>query len=103
MTPAGRTTFLAVVVVMAIALGAGAVGYVLGSRGGHDLGAARAAGRREGAVRGSVLGAQRGYDAGMLAGRHAGFKRTYKPRFRAACRKAVAASNTTIGPVEACP
>jgi hypothetical protein len=102
MTTAGRTASLAVVV-MAIALGAGAVGYVLGSRGGQDLDAARAAGRREGVVRGSVRGAQRGYDAGILAGRHAGFRRTYRPTFRATCRKAVASANTTIRPSEACP
>ncbi len=66
---------------VAIVLFGASAGYLIGSSGGEDLDAARAAGTAKGSEVGSAS-ARRGYRAGFSVGRKLGFRGAYATAYR---------------------
>ncbi len=71
---------------VALAL-AGAGGYLLGTRSGEDLEAARTAGENAGWTRGTAIGGDV-YPGGLEQGRRITYARTYRDSYRIAYRRA---------------
>jgi uncharacterized protein YkwD len=81
---APHATGLALLVVLAAAVGAG--GYALGRSGGPSLAHARATGAQRGLTTGQAGATRDGYHAGFEAGSAAGYRSTYRPAYRASYR-----------------
>jgi len=84
----------AAVALVALAL-AGAGGYLLGTRSGEDLGAARTAGEEAGWTRGTAIGGDV-YPGGLEQGRRITYARTYRNSYRAAYRRAFKGSGVDV-------
>jgi hypothetical protein len=87
--PASRNkSWVAAIVVLVLAVGAGVGGYFVGKSSGEDLDAARAEGEVAGEKEGAAEGAEEGFAAGFKEGREKGFDETYADAYRSAYQRA---------------